>query len=208
MIVVVDYGRGNLFSIDQALRHLGCSPVATSDPAEIEAATGVILPGVGAFGDAMDRLRQQTLIGPLQQTARSGRPFLGICLGMQMLASHSEEFGTHEGLDLVPGHIRRLPEDDRPGGIEVPNIGWRRLIPGSGPTAEKSEDYAYFVHSYFFEPTDPSVISSSINFNGHMVPAIIRSGNIQGFQFHPERSGPAGLRFLENFLRCCSNPPG
>lgn len=203
MITVVDYGRGNLFSIEQALRHLGCTPVISSDPDVIRGSEKVILPGVGAFGDAMRSLEHGGLTPVLREVGRSGRPLLGICLGMQLLADFSEEFGHHQGLGLIGGVVRRLPETDAPGALRVPNVGWRHLIPQGGSGADRGGDArpaVYFVHSYAFRTADPADTAATIDFNGEAVTAIVARGAVTGFQFHPEKSGKAGLDLIRRFL--------
>lgn len=196
-LVVVDYGRGNMFSLGQALNHLGHDFVTSADPAVIAAADRIILPGVGAFGDGMAALRDHALVEPIVAAARAGKPVLGICLGMQLLAIASEEFGTHRGLGLVPGVVRRLPE----GGMRIPNVGWRKLEADAEDfVAGADGQMVYFVHSYALEPEDPSVVAATISFNGTHAVAAIRSGALFGMQFHPEKSGPVGLELIRTFL--------
>ncbi len=208
MIAVVDYGRGNLFSIGQALRHLGCEFETTDDPGRIRRASHVILPGVGAFGDAMANLAERGLVEPLREVASAGTPLLGICVGMQMLADWSEEFGRHKGLGLVPGAVLRLPE---PGGgrdaIRIPNVGWRLLHPGPGRDEfdlAQGGGMVYFVHSYGFVPKSPQHVAAVIRTNGTDVAAIVRRDNVVGYQFHPEKSGETGLALLRRFFELTS----
>ena len=203
MIAVVDYGRGNLFSLGQALRHLGASYEITENPELILAADQVILPGVGAFADAMEGLAGRGLIEPLREVARRGTPLLGICLGMQMLVDRSEEFGPHEGLGLIPGTVKRLPEGDGSDAIRIPNMGWRSLRPAPGnPFLEDlaTGTMVYFVHSYAPVVKDGAHMAATIEVNGVDVAAVIRRDNVVGYQFHPEKSGPAGLDLLRRFL--------
>ena len=205
MIVIVDYGRGNLFSISQALRQLGVEYLVSRRPEDLVAASHILFPGVGAFGDAMRGLGERGLIEPLRFAARSGKPFLGICVGCQLLLTRGEEFGTHEGLDLVSGTVSRLPSARAcdPDAIRVPNVGWRRLeVRGDEPFLRQSglDDWMYFVHSYAPIVDDPADVAATIAINGHDIPVAIRRENILGVQFHPEKSGPAGLRFLASFI--------
>lgn len=204
MIAVVDYGRGNLFSLGQALRHLGAAYEVTGDPGRILAAERVILPGVGAFGDAMQALVKRRLVEPLREVAARGTPLLGICLGMQLFASRSEEFGEHEGLDLIPGTVKRLPAGNAGrGSIKIPNVGWRPLCPVTSDAFLgdlPSDTMVYFVHSYAPVVTDPAHVAATIAVNGSAVAAVIHRGKVLGYQFHPEKSGPAGLALLGRFL--------
>tara|TARA_Y100001934_G_scaffold187685_1_gene221418 strand:+ start:25 stop:657 length:633 start_codon:yes stop_codon:yes gene_type:complete len=205
LIVIVDYGRGNLFSIGQALRQLGAEYLISDRPEDLAAASHILFPGVGAFGDAMRGLGERGLIEPLRLAARSGKPFLGICVGCQLLLTRGEEFGTHEGLDLVSGTVSRLPSARAcdPDAIRVPNVGWRQLEIRCDETflgQSGSDDWMYFVHSYAPIVDDPADVAATIAINGHDIPVVIRRDNILGVQFHPEKSGPAGLRFLANFI--------
>lgn len=204
MIAVVDYGRGNLFSLSHALRHLDCAHEVTDDPARLLDAERIILPGVGAFGDAMRELAARGLVEPLRLAARRGTPLLGICLGMELLFDASEEFGRHQGLGLVPGEVRRLPEGDgAPGTTRIPNVGWRALrARNPDPLFAESIDgnMVYFVHSYTPIPDHRASVIAAIDVNGSEAAAVIRSGNVVGYQFHPEKSGPAGLALIERFL--------
>lgn len=202
MTVVVDYGRGNLFSIGQALRHCGADYRISADPAEIADADRLILPGVGAFGDAMDSLRRLGLDEPIVARARAGVPLLGICLGMQMLADSSEEFGEHAGLGLIPGRVSRLADAGDPG-MRVPNVGWRRLMPVDGNAymaGFAAGDMVYFVHSYVPVPGNSAHLAALIDFDTTPVAAVIRRDNIVGYQFHPEKSGDVGLGLIRRFL--------
>ena len=204
MITVVDYGRGNLFSIGQALRHLGAAFEISSAPEAVAVANRIIFPGVGAFGDAMTGLRERGLVEPLKAAARAGTPILGICVGCQLMLTRGEEFGDYAGLDLIPGTVSRLPapRSDDAAAIRIPNVGWRRLdrhgdavvLGAIGP-----EDMMYFVHSYAPMASDPATIAATIPVNGHAVPVAIEQGALVGVQFHPEKSGPAGLQLLKRF---------
>lgn len=205
MIVVADYGRGNLFSLGQALRQLGADPVISDDADALARADQIIFPGVGAFGDAMEGLRQRALIEPLRAAARSGTPILGICVGCQLLLTRGEEFGRHDGLDLIPGTVARLPEPRAgdPDAARIPNVGWRPLdVRGVSPviSSVRPDDWMYFVHSYAPMVDDENDIAATTRINGADIPVAIARDNIVGVQFHPEKSGPAGLRLLARFL--------
>lgn len=204
MITVVDYGRGNLFSIGQALRHLEADYRISSDPEAVRAADRIVLPGVGAFGDARAGLEERSLIEPLREAAERGVPLLGICVGAQLLLTCGEEFGHHGGLDLIPGVVKRLPEpSDDSDAIRIPNVGWRPLKPSPSDDFMDSEDdgsMVYFVHSFAPVVENPSHAAATITVNGADVPAIVHRDNVLGFQFHSEKSGPIGLGLIGRFL--------
>jgi imidazole glycerol-phosphate synthase subunit HisH len=205
MIVIVDYGRGNLFSIGQAIRHLGFEYRITADRAAIEKADRIVFPGVGAFGDAMQGLRDRGLVEPLLAAADAGIPILGICLGCQLLLSRGEEFGNHQGLALIPGNVPRLPgpcEGD-PAAIRIPNVGWRSIDLRPGARVLRSVGSGqmfYFVHSYAPRPDRDADVLATISINGEDVPVVVQRENVVGVQFHPEKSGAAGLALLADFL--------
>lgn len=207
-VTVVDYGLGNLYSVERALQSQGVEVRLSSDPEEIARAGRLVLPGVGAFADGMRGLRDKQLVEPLREYARTGKPLLGICLGMQMLATVSEEFGEHEGLDLIPGRVRAIPAVDSEGRPhKIPHIGWNALQPAGSPWSSSlladtpPGSAVYLVHSFHVLPEDPRHLLATCAYGGHAITAAIRSGNIFGCQFHPEKSGPAGLRMLSAFLR-------
>ncbi len=205
MIVVVDYGRGNLFSLGQALRHLGFEHRVTDKPAEVESADRIVFPGVGAFGDAMRGLQDRKLVEPLLAAAAGGIPILGICVGCQLMLSRGEEFGNHQGLGLIPGVVSRLPDPrpNDPAAIRIPNVGWRALDirPGRQLFGDMPQrQMFYFVHSYAPRPEIDAHVAATIAVNGEDIPVVIERDNIVGVQFHPEKSGPAGLAMLARFL--------
>ena len=205
MNIVVDYGRGNLYSLGQALRHIDVDHVIVPDPTGFERATHIIVPGVGAFGDASRELAARGFVAPLRAAAARGVPILGICVGCQLLLSRGEEFGDHAGLDLIPGTVSRLPDPqpDDPEGVRVPNVGWRRLdirASTAGLDAVGDGGFVYFVHSYAPFPDHPADILASVRINNRDVPAAVGRSNVTGFQFHPEKSGPTGLAILSRFF--------
>lgn len=199
MIAVVDYGAGNLRSVDLALARLGAEAVITRDPDVMAGADGLILPGVGAFADAMAALENSGVVPALYAFAQSGRPFLGICLGMQALFDGSEEGPGIRGLGLIPGRVRRLP--DR--GLKIPHMGWNSLTPDKeSPLLDglPADPYVYFVHSYACEADKPEDVLARARY-GIDFHAAVQRGNVAGMQFHPEKSGPVGERMLMNFIR-------
>ena len=194
MIAVLDYGIGNLRSAQKALERVGADVHLTADPDEVAAADGVVLPGVGAFGRCMEALRDAGLEGPAREAVESGRPFLGICVGLQMLHEGSEEDPHTPGMGLLGGKVRRLPE-----GVKRPQMQWNRLdLQRHSPMFEGLGDatWVYFVHSFAPEPTDDVV--ATCDYGGPVVAAVQR-GALWATQFHPEKSGGAGLRLLANF---------
>ena len=209
-IVIVDYGMGNVYSVSRALEVSGAQEVVLSfDPDVISQADGVVLPGVGAFADGMRGLHERGLVDPLVAYAHSGRPLLGICLGMQMLVSTSEEFGCHKGLNLISGDVTRISSrstDDH--ALKVPFIGWSAIKPsradayeGSILEAHKPGASVYLVHSFHVRVSNPKHLIATYSFGGHAITAAIRSRNITGLQFHPERSGQSGLQILGRFVQ-------
>ncbi len=198
MITIVDYGMGNLRSVQKAFERIGASAHVTSDRGEIAAAQKLILPGVGAFRDAIGELRKQELVGPILEHLESGRPFLGICLGLQLLLDVSHEDGTFEGLGVVPGKVVRFPEFND---LKVPHMGWNRLhTVGDQPLLAGIPDdaYFYFVHSYYVAPDDEAAVAARTDYGIDFVSMISR-GNMFATQFHPEKSQKVGLRLLKNF---------
>jgi len=208
-ITIVDYGVGNLYSVWRAVEVSGGEDIRVSaEPEAIASADRVILPGVGAFEDGMRGLRERGLIEPILAYARSGRPLLGICLGMQMLATVSEEFGEHAGLDLIPGEVMAIPRKSATAEpLRVPYIGWAPILIESTEAATRGYLKAhagnvavYLVHSFHMIPRDPAHLLASYSFGGHRITAAVCKDNITGFQFHPEKSGAAGLAILKEFV--------
>lgn len=201
-VAVVDFGMGNLFSVRRACEEAGLDPVVTQAKDEILGADAVILPGVGAFGDAMQTLRRLDLVGVLRDVAMSETPLVGICLGMQLLMSESEEFGATKGLDVVPGRVVWLRGESAEGRhIKVPEVGWNTV---TAPDAERrwagtpleglpSPAYMYFVHSLVVVPDDSAVVVSTTEYGGVEFCSSLRVGSVFACQYHPERSGPGGL---------------
>ncbi|MBQ9361440.1 MAG: imidazole glycerol phosphate synthase subunit HisH [Lachnospiraceae bacterium] len=213
MIAIIDYDAGNIKSVEKAVDFLGHECVTTRDSKAILNADHVILPGVGAFGDAMDKLKEYGLIDVIKKVCEDGTPFLGICLGLQLLFESSEESPGIGGLSILKGKIKRLPEGavnaESDAGkkadsvrLKVPNIGWNSLtLRGSGRLFSDvpDESFVYFVHSYYLDAEDKSIVKATIEY-GTRVDASVESGNIFACQFHPEKSSETGLSILENFL--------
>jgi len=200
MLAVIDYGAGNLRSVLHALKHLNVENMKlVQRPDELAGAEKIVLPGVGAFGAGMAQMRKQGLVEPVKDAVLSGIPYLGICVGMQMLFDIGEEMGEHEGLGILPGRVVRFPEfSDR----KVPHMGWNQLDirKTSGLLTNLSEqNYAYFVHSYYCAPENPDDILAVVDY-GIEFTAIVQRDNIYGVQFHPEKSQTTGLQILSNFL--------
>jgi glutamine amidotransferase len=203
--VVIDYGIGNVFSVCNALRAAGVDAQLTGSHPAIREAERLILPGVGAFARAMDALNKSGLSDTLRRYVDSGRPFLGICIGMQVLMDRSEEFGEHEGLGFVPGNVVRIPDTSADGErLRVPHIGWAPLQGSrdwaTTPLATVGSDSVYFVHSFHCVPADPTHRIAYADYGGRNITAAIRHENIVGVQFHPERSAAAGQKVLRAFM--------
>ncbi|HEX2830025.1 MAG TPA: imidazole glycerol phosphate synthase subunit HisH [Burkholderiales bacterium] len=208
-VTVIDYGMGNLHSVCRALEHVGAEPALTENPDDVRAAELLVLPGVGAFRDGMAELGRRGLVEALRAYAKTGQPLLGICLGMQMLFEESEEFGRHEGLGLLKGAVRAIPKQGADGKPhKIPHVGWRAVQPAwegawndtlMAETPHGAE--FYFVHSYTAMPVLREDRLADADYDGCTISAAVRRGNVYGFQFHPEKSGPAGLALLERFVR-------
>lgn len=199
MIIILDYGMGNLRSVSKALEHLGAEVRVSPDAADIGTADKLVLPGVGAFGDAAVELRRRGLFEPVRGFIRAGKPFLGICLGLQLLFASSEESPGAEGLGVVPGRVRLFHSKT----VKIPHMGWNQIaIRRSDRLLEGVPEgsYFYFVHSYYAVPDDASAVLASCRYGEEEFPAIIQRDNIYAAQFHPEKSQKAGLRLLKNFL--------
>lgn len=199
MIAIIDYDAGNLRSVEKALTALGGQPVITRNPAEILAADQVILPGVGSFGDAMERLHQYGLVDVIHQVTASGTPFLGICLGLQLLFESSEESKGVKGLGVLKGRILRIPDGP---GLKIPHMGWNSLDIRPGARLFEGIDsgaYVYFVHSYYLKAEEEGIVAASAQYSTR-IHASVEQGNIFACQFHPEKSSDVGLAILKNFI--------
>ena len=206
MIAVIDYGAGNLRSAVRALQHVGAQLAVTDDPALIRGAQGVVLPGVGATLDTMQELERRKLIAPIRDVVAAKTPFLGICVGMQVLAETSEEFGNHACLGIVPGHVRKLPSSAG----KVPQIGWNQVAfsePEHPVLAgiPQQTDF-YFVHSYYVDIPDEALVIGRTDY-GLAFPSVLAAGSVVATQFHPEKSGRWGLALLHNFVRLVEAQP-
>ena len=212
-IVIIDYDAGNLFSVQHACRHVGLEPEISSDKTKILNAAGVILPGVGAYGAAMENLKRLGLVDVIKDYIATGSPFMGICLGMQLLFSESEEFGLHQGLDIIPGKVLRFPRQNKKGElIRVPQIGWNEISPNDQKVWEKSylkniksDEYMYFVHSYYCLPENKKDILSYTDYEGFKYCSSVLRGNIFASQFHPEKSGKEGIKIYQEFAKSVKN---
>ncbi|MFM7450228.1 MAG: imidazole glycerol phosphate synthase subunit HisH [Leptolyngbyaceae cyanobacterium] len=206
IIAVVDYDMGNLHSACKGLEQAGATPLVTDRAAELEQADAIVLPGVGAFDPAMHHLRSRQLEQPIKQAIASGKPFLGICLGLQILFDASEE-GVEPGLGVVPGTVRRFRHEP---GITIPHMGWNQLelTQPQIPLWHNLPDHPwmYFVHSYYVHPVDPSIRAATITHGSQTVTAAIARNNLMAVQFHPEKSSEAGLKLLSNFVEMLTSP--
>ncbi|TLY43074.1 MAG: imidazole glycerol phosphate synthase subunit HisH [Nitrospirae bacterium] len=201
MIAIVDYDMGNLKSVHKAFESVGHLATVTRDPQAIADASHVVLPGVGAFGDCMRNLERHGLVEPVLGAIRAGKPFLGICLGFQLLFSESEEFGTHRGLGVIPGRVVRFASGGSPTLMKVPHMGWNSIAIGKrSPVLDGVPDgaFMYFVHSYYVVPDDQSVACTMTDYGRPFVSSVARD-NIFACQFHPEKSQSEGLRIIQNF---------
>ncbi len=201
-VALIDYGAGNLRSVANALRALGIEPIIAASTEEIDDATHLVLPGVGSFGDCMEQLGNRGLLAPIRDWVLSGKPYLGICLGYQILFDSSEETPGVAGLGLFSGSVRRFIQTP---GLKVPHMGWNSVVPSvpeSGNWAGfGAEPYFYYVHSYFPVPEEPSIIAAKTSYGEDCFAAAIEAPNLFACQFHPEKSQDAGLRLIRNFLK-------
>ncbi len=201
MIAIVDYGAGNLLSVKNALDFIGAESLVTDKPEEIEAVDGVILPGVGSFGDAMDCMQKSGLVEAVCAAATGGKPFLGICLGLQLLFESLEESPGVQGLGVLKGKILKIPDT----GLKVPHMGWNSLEIKNNTGVFKDipqNTYVYFVHSYYLAADNEADVAAK-TFYGVSIDAAVAANNLSGMQFHPEKSGDLGLRMLRNFTALC-----
>ena len=202
MIAIVDYNMGNLASVKNAFTKLGEETVVVSDPKEFKNYPKLILPGVGAFGDAMEHLRDRNMVEPLQEYAKSGKYMLGICLGMQLLFDSSEEFGTHEGLGVIKGDVKAFDSSKFEEKLKIPHMGWNRMFTKKHPLFDglDEEHYLYFVHTYHVNCTNEKDIIGRTHY-GYEFTSAVACGNVFGIQPHPEKSHDNGLKILENFIK-------
>ena len=208
VVTIVDFGMGNLFSVARALEHCGAEIRMTTSADGIASAERLVLPGVGAFGKGVDNLRQLGLVSALRSYGASGRPMLGICLGMQLLFEEGEEFGLHEGLGIMPGRIVPIPATGVDGTPHrVPHVGWAEIHPAAAAAWDGGllDGVAvgaamYFVHGFQADCAGTAVDFADCTYDGRVIPAVVRQGAVWGCQFHPERSGPAGLRIVANYI--------
>jgi glutamine amidotransferase len=203
MITIIDYGMGNLRSVQKGFERLGFDARVTADPGDVERAGKLVLPGVGAFRDCMENLRSGGFVEPIKRHIEDGRPFLGICLGLQLLFTESEEFGRHQGLGIIPGRVVRFPAEMRQGGdeLKVPHMGWNQIaVRRPAPIFKGVADGAavYFVHSYYVVPEDEGVVATVTDYGIPFCSSIWRD-NVMATQFHPEKSQQVGLAILKNF---------
>ena len=201
MIAIVDYNMGNLASVKNAFSKLGKDTVVESDPLKFKEYDKLILPGVGAFGDAMEHLRERNMIESIKEFAASGKPMLGICLGMQLLFESSEEFGEHSGLGLIKGRVERFDESQFSEPLKVPHMGWNRVFTKEHPLFEGLDEnhYLYFVHTFHVHCDDAEDIIGETDY-GYKFTSAVSHNNIMGIQPHPEKSHENGLKILENFI--------
>jgi glutamine amidotransferase len=202
MIAIIDYGAGNVQSVYKAMRFIGCECKITKNPEEILSSDGAILPGQGSFGDCMQTMQQYNIMETVEQFIASGKPFLGICVGLQLLFSASEESPGVKGLEVFPSKIKRIPNGD---GLKIPHMGWNSLdiIEDNGLfKGIENGSYVYFVHSYYLDSEDKSIVTAQTEY-GVKIDAAVNRDNVYATQFHPEKSGDVGLNILRNFAGIC-----
>lgn len=206
-IIIVDYGLGNLFSINEACRYLGYSTVISSDPKKILGASNLILPGIGSFEVAMKQLNKLELIETITDYVKAGKPIMGVCLGMQLLFEKSMEFGLHKGLGFIKGQVIRFPDVINNNNIRIPHTGWNKIykreVDWNNTPLENTnnESYMYFIHSFYAQPYLKENILTYTTYSGFEFCSSVKKDNIIGFQFHPEKSGKDGLLIYDNFLK-------
>ena len=206
-IIIVDYGLGNLFSINEACKYLGYSTVISSDPKKILGASNLILPGIGSFEVAMKQLNKLELIETITDYVKTGKPIMGVCLGMQLLFEKSTEFGLHKGLGFIKGQVIRFPDVINNNNIRIPHTGWNKIykreIDWNNTPLENTnnESFMYFIHSFYAQPYLKENILTYTTYSGFEFCSSVKKDNIIGFQFHPEKSGKDGLLIYDNFLK-------
>lgn len=203
-IAIIDYQMCNLFSVQQAFKHLGANVEITSDPNHVLSADGVVLPGVGAFKDAVENMRRLGLDDAVIEVIKRGKPFLGICLGFQMLFDESEEFGVHKGLGIFRGSVKQFPSECKGRKLKVPQIGWNQITKTKNVSALKNindDTDFYFVHSFYVAPEDPTLTATMTEYNGFEYCSSIEQANVFACQFHPEKSSVKGIQILDNWLK-------
>lgn len=208
-VVIIDFKLSNLYNVMRACEFVGLHSLVTSEKKALEEAVGVILPGVGAFGDAMANLEKLDLVGPIKDSINSGKPFMGICLGLQLLLTESEEFGCHHGLDMFAGKVVKFPGVSAENqNFKVPQVGWNKISPKEGRGWSTSMlnglsdgEYMYFVHSYYVVPADEKIVLSQTDYEGIKYCSSIQQGNVFACQFHPEKSAAMGINIYHNFKK-------
>jgi len=208
MIAIIDYQMSNLFSVKNALEYLGIDSEITSDVTRIMAAKGAILPGVGAFAEAMKHLKTLDLIQPIKDFINSGKPFMGICLGFHLLFTESEEFGVTRGMDILQGKVESFSKHVK--SKKIPHIGWNRILTNNDVLKEdsfinplkdiNSDEYMYFVHSFYVDPDNKDIIATETEYDSFTFCSSVLKGNVFASQFHPEKSGTSGLKILKNYF--------
>ncbi len=196
-IVIIDYGMGNLHSVSKGFAYVGVKTKVSSNPSEIKNATALVLPGVGAFGDAMHEIKRRKLFNTVKDFVKTGKPIIGICLGMQLLFTESEEFGRHKGFGFIEGKVKKFD-----GRMKVPHMGWNEIFSvKKNPILKGIKDgsHAYFVHSYYAQPKDPEAVLTVTEYSGFEFTSSVSKDNVYGFQFHPEKSGEKMLKIYKNF---------
>lgn len=208
-IAIIDFKLSNLFSVEHACQYAGIDAIITSDPKDLEDADGLILPGVGAFADAIKNLNSFGLTESIKKHIQKNKPFMGVCLGMQLLFETSEEFGSHKGLEIFKGSVERFDnKTESQKKLRVPHIGWDKIeIKKKNPLFEgfKDGDFMYFVHSYFCIPKDRDIIATTTNYDGFEFVSSVSKNNVFAVQFHPEKSGKTGPRLYQNFAKLINN---